>query len=167
MKGHSLHLEIQRYKQQYYGLLRTTYWDKQEKKTKHSTRGRLTGLDLDTLRLVQAAIKGKARALEESDIPNVLRSKEFGASRAVLQLAKELKLDQAIYSRPHEQWVKDCLAMIVGRLIYAGSKLSLSNRYKDTTLWELCGVQGKVDVWEHCYKSMDLLMARQEAIQKK
>lgn len=43
-----------------------------------------------------------------------------------------------------EQWVKGCLAMIVGRLIYSGSKLSLSHRWKDTALWELCGVEGEV-----------------------
>ena len=94
------------------------------------------------------------------------QSKEYGASRAVLQLAKALGIDKAIYSRPSEQWVGDCLAMIVGRLVYAGSKLSLSNRWKDTALWELCGVEGEVDVEAHCYRAMDRLLERQEAIQK-
>ncbi|TLD39781.1 MAG: Mobile element protein [Candidatus Jettenia ecosi] len=58
------------------------------------------------------------------------------------------------------------MAMIAGRLVYAGSKLSLSNRWKDTALWELCGVEGEVDVEEHCYKAMDRLLERQSSIQK-
>jgi hypothetical protein len=33
----------------------------------------------------------------------------------------------ALYSRK-EAWVQDCLAMIVGRIVYAGSKLALSNQ---------------------------------------
>ena len=43
----------------------------------------------------------------------------------LLELAKELGLDRALYSRK-EAWVQDCLAMIVGRIVYAGSKLALS-----------------------------------------
>jgi len=167
MNRGSLHLEIQRHRQNCYGLLRTTYWDKKEKKVKHASRGRLTGLDYGTLKLIQAALKGEARLATEADTPHACNAKEYGASFAALQLAKELKLDKIIYSKPQQQWVKDSLAMIVGRLIYAGSKLSLSNRYKDTALWELCGIEGAVDVEAHCYASMDRLLERQKAIQQK
>jgi transposase len=100
-------------------------------------------------------------------MPHASNNMEYGASFAILQLAKELELDKTIYSKPQQQWVQDCLAMIVGRVIYAGSKLSLSNRYKDTSLWELCGVEGEIDVDVHCYSSMDRLLERQGAIQKK
>lgn len=167
MNKGSLHLEIQRHRQNCYGLLRTTYWDKKEKKVKHTSHGRLTGLDYETLKLIQAALKGEARLMTDADIPHASNTKEYGASFAALQLAKELELDKAIYSKPQQQWVKDCLAMIVGRLVYAGSKLSLSNRHKDTALWELCKVEGAVDVEEHCYASMDRLLERQKAIQQK
>jgi transposase len=162
-----LHLEIQRHRQNCYGLLRTTYWDKKEKKIKHTSHGRLTGLNHETLKLIQAALKGEVRMATDEDIPCVSNSKEYGASFATLQLAKELELDKAIYSKPQQQWVKDCLGMIAGRLVYAGSKLSLSNRYKDTVLWELCGAEGEIDVEKHCYASMDRLLERQKAIQKK
>src|SRR5271166_6313283 len=63
----------------------------------------------------------------------------------------ELGLDRALYSRK-EAWVQDCLAMIVGRIVYAGR--------------ELCGVEGKVDVDQHCYLAMDRLLERQSAIQR-
>lgn len=166
MKIGSLHLEIQKHRQNCYGLLRTTYWDKKEKKTKHTSCGRITGVDYDKLKLIQAVLRDEAKLLEANDIPKVTRSKEYGAVFTALQLTKELQLDKAIYSKNNLQWVKDSLAMIVGRLVYAGSKLSLSNRYKDTSLWELCGVEDKVNVEEHCYASMDRLLARQKAIQK-
>jgi hypothetical protein len=56
--------------------------------------------------------------------------------------------------------------LIVGRLVYAGSKLALSHQWKNTALWDLCGVEGKVDVEQHCYEPMDRLLARQGAIQR-
>lgn len=167
MKDNNLHLEIQRHRQNHYGLLRSTYWDKKEKKIKHTSYGRLTGLSYEKLKLIQAALKGEARLSVDGDIPRARSSKEYGASFAILQLAKELELDKTIYSKPNEQWVQDCLSMVIGRLVYSGSKLGLSHRHKDTALWELCGVDGEVDVDEHCYASMDRLLERQEAIQRK
>ncbi|NIO44187.1 MAG: IS1634 family transposase [Candidatus Aenigmarchaeota archaeon] len=166
IKG-NLHLEIQKHRQNHYGLLRTTYWDKKDKKIKHTSHGRLSGLDCETLKLIQASIKGKVKLLTSADEPHVRKSKEYGASYTVLQIAKKFGLDKIIYSKPNQQWVQDSLAMIAGRLIYAGSKLSLSNRYKDTALWELCGVENAVDVEKNCYASMDRLLDRQKAIQKK
>jgi hypothetical protein len=51
-------------------------------------------------------------------------------------------------------------------IVYAGSKLALSNQWKNTALWELSGVEGKVDVDQHCYLPMDRLLERQSAIQR-
>ena len=56
--------------------------------------------------------------------------------------------------------------MIVGRIVYAGSKLALSNQWKSTALWALSGVKGKVDVDLHCYLPMDRLLEPQGAIQR-
>lgn len=106
MNNGSLHLEIQRHRKSCYGLLRTTYWDKKAKKIKHTSHGRLTGVDHETLKLIQAALKGKARLATDADLPRATNSKEYGASFAALQLAKELELDKAIYSKPQQQWVK-------------------------------------------------------------
>jgi hypothetical protein len=160
-----LHLEIQRHRSNYYGLIRSSFREKG--KVKHSTHGRLTGMSLSQLKLVQAAMRGDVVPKDSSEAHRITESKEYGASYAVLELARELGLDKTIYSRPSEPWVKDCLAMIAGRLVYAGSKLALSNRWKDTALWELCGVEGEVDVEKHCYAAMDKLLGRQTAIQKK
>lgn len=158
-----VHLEIQKHRASCYGVLRSSY--RQDGKIKHSNHGRITGLPLEQLQLIQAAFRGDVVPKEAPEAFQVLSSKEFGGASALLALAKELGLPKLIYSR-HEPWVNDCLALIVGRLLYAGSKLSLSHQWKNTVLWELCGVPGPVDVETHCYAAMDRLLARQPAIQK-
>lgn len=105
--------------------------------------------------------------LDEIKQVQVLDSKEYGAAQACMQIVRETQLDKIIYSSKIP-WREDALAMIVGRIIYPGSKLSLANMFADTVLWELCGhmpgVKPNVDV--HCYHSLDQLLTRQEAIQK-
>jgi hypothetical protein len=121
-------------------------------------------MPLQTLKMIQLALADKAIPKDKKS--KTLSSKEYGASHAFLTLIHQTGLDKMIYSRPNEQWVKDIQAMIIGRLVYAGSKLHLSNTYKDSALWELCGVEGKADVEAHCYLPMDRLLERQKAIQK-
>ena len=96
------------------------------------------------------------------------RSYEFGASYVFKKIAEQLGLDKIIYSTK-EQWRNDILALITGRLIYQGSKLSLVNMFNDTSLWSLYGhKQGeRPDVYVNCYTPMDKLFDRQNAIQKK
>jgi hypothetical protein len=158
-----LHLEIQTHRPSPVGLIRSSY--RQDGKVKHSTHGRITGLSLDQLRLIRAAFNQEVIPRDAPQAFQITQSKEYGASAAALALAKELGLERMIYSRS-EPWVKDVLAMVVGRLTYAGSKLSLSHLWPQTALWELCGVDGAVDVDRHCYEPMDRLLERQAAIQR-
>ena len=111
--------------------------------------------------MLQAAFRGDVVLKGSPEDFQLINSREYGASRTRLELAKQLGLDRALYSRK-EPWVRDCLAMIVGRLLYAGSKLALSNQWKNTTLWEQCGTEGKVDVEAHCYQAMDRLLGAPE-----
>ena len=157
------HLEIQSHRKTPIGIIRSSYRD--NGKVKHTTHGRVTGLDLSQLKLIQAAFRGDVVPKDSPEAIQILGSKEYGASFSLLELAKEIGLDRAIYSRK-EPWVQDCLAMIVGRIVYAGSKLALSNQARNTALWELCGVKGEVDVEKHCYAAMDRLLERQKAIQQ-
>ena len=158
-----VHFEIQTHRANPVGVLRSSF--REGDKIKHTNHGRITGLPLDQLKLIQAAFRGDVVPKGSPQAFQTLDSREYGASYALLRLAKELELDRALYSR-HEPWVQDCLAMIVGRVVYAGSKLALSNQWKNMALWELCGVDGPVDVEEHCYLPMDRLLQRQRAIQR-
>jgi transposase len=155
------HLEIQTNRKKPYGILRTSY--REDGKVKHKTIATLPGLSIEQLRGVQAALQNKS--LPKSDF-KILSSREYGASYVALTIAKELELHKMIHSRYSQDWVKSALAMIVGRLVFQGSKLSLSHCSSYSVLWELCGINGEIDVDIHCYDVMDKLFSRQESIQK-
>jgi len=159
-KSNAYHLDIQTHRKNPYGLLRNSY--REDGKVKKETICRFSGLSLEQLRAMQAAIQGKTVMKEDFTITS---SREYGASFACIQIMKQLLLDKAIYSRPSEEWVRSALAMIAGRLIYAGSKLSLSHCGSYSALWEVCGIDA-VDVNIHCYDAMDKILERQESIQK-
>lgn len=159
----NLHLEIQSHRKNYYGLIRSSF--RLNGKVHHASHGRISGLPLERLKLLQAAFRGDVLPIDSPEAFQILSSREYGASHALLQLARALELHQILYSR-NEPWVGPALAMIIGRIVYAGSKLALSNQSKNTALWELCGVEGKIDVDKHCYEVMDRLLERQPAIQQ-
>lgn len=161
-KDSSYHIEIQTHRRNPYGLLRNSY--RENGKVKHDTICRFSGLSLEQLRAMQAAIKGKMVSKDEFKI---IQSREYGASFACVSILKDSGLDKVIYSRPYETWVQDCIAMITGRLVYAGSKLALSNCNAFSALWDICGIHDDyIDVDTHCYDSMDRLLERQDKIQK-
>lgn len=158
-----VHLEIQTHRKNPRGLIRTSV--RKDGKNTHETISTLTGLTLEQLVLIQAALQGNVVLKKDFIIKN---SKEYGASYAFLQLAKDLELDKILYSRTSEPWVKDCLAMIIGKVIYAGSKLSLTRIASDSCLWNICGIEDEtINVNNHCYQSMDKLFERQDTIQRK
>lgn len=162
----NLHLEIQTSRKSPVGLLRTSFRDKSSGKIRHTQHGRITGCSIQQLRLLQLAFRDKVMPLDSPEAMCIINSREFGASHAVLELLRDLGLHRDLYSRT-EPWVQYVCAMIVGRIVYQGSKLSLCNQWEDSRLWELCGVQGRPDVETHCYEPLDRLLERQPAIQDK
>jgi transposase len=160
-KSTPYHLEIQTHRKNPYGLLRTSY--RENGKIKHKTIASLPGLSLEQLKAMQAALQNKVVPKDEF---KVLSSREYGASYVCHAILKELELHKAIHSRPSQEWVKSSIAMIIGRLVFQGSKLSLSNCPSYSALWKTCGIDGEIDVETHCYEAMDMLFSRQEAIQK-
>jgi hypothetical protein len=131
-KTTSYHLEIQTHRKNPYGLIRNSY--REEGKVKHETLCRLTGLLMERLRKIQTALQGKV--VSKNDF-KIIRSLEYGASAALHSLAMDIRLPNIIYSQPGEPWVKDCKVMIIGRIVYAGSKLSLSHCGAYSALWSI------------------------------
>ncbi len=95
------HLEIQTSGNKHYGVIRTTFREKGE--IRHTTHGTIKDMSLEQLKLIQAAFRGDVLVKGSADAHKIAESKEYGASYAVLQLAKELELDKMIYSRYSEQ----------------------------------------------------------------
>lgn len=160
-RSEKYHLEIQTHRKNPRGLVRNSY--REGNKVRHETICTLTGLSLSQLKVIQAVLQNKVVAKDDFLVTN---SREYGASAALHALALQTGLDKAIYSRSSERWVKDCLAMVIGRVIYAGSKLSLSHCASFSALWQVCGITDEIDLDKDCYEAMDQLYARQEAVQR-
>lgn len=145
-------------------LVRESYREKG--KVRHRTLANISQLPPEHIDEIKRFISGEGTVVDLGEIATE-NSREYGASFALLKLAGQLKLDKRIYS-VRTAWRENVLAMIVGRIIYQGSKLSLVNAYRDTALWELCGHQPEVrpDVDRDCYQAMDELLSRRKAIQK-
>jgi len=165
-KTGNLYLEIQTSRKSPVGLLRTTFWDKKNKKACHTQHGRITGCTLEQLQMLQHSFRGGVVPSDDPQAFKVAASREFGASHMVLSLARELGLHRMLYSRS-APWTDCIMAMITGRVVYQGSKLGLCNQWQNTCLWDLGGIKGKPDVDKHCYAPLDRLLERQQAIQKK
>lgn len=56
--------------------------------------------------------------------------------------------------------------MILGRVVYQGSKLYLTHLWRDTRLWSLCGLGENPPDVDAGYAALDWLLERQPAIQK-
>lgn len=145
-------------------LIRESYKDKG--KVKHRTIANISHLPNFQIVQIKTMLSGRGAFINYDDLETA-SSREYGASAAFLELGRSLGLDKLIYSR-REQWREDLLAMIIGRIVYQGSKLHLSNIFMDSAVWELCGhpYGENVDVNRHCYSPMDRLLERQRSIQK-
>jgi len=146
-------------------LVRESYRD--NGKVKHRTIANISKLPVEHVRQLKASLKGEKGDFKVSDL-GVGRSYEYGGSFALRELAKDIGLDTAIFSR-ETQWRENILAMISGRILHQGSKLNLINTYMDTALWEIAGHKFGVrpDVEKDCYKPMDELLKRKDIIERK
>ena len=146
-------------------LIRESYRD--NGKVKHRTVANISKLPAEHVRQLKASLKGEKCNYKVSDL-NTGQSYEYGGSFALRELAKDIGLDKAIFSR-ETQWRENILAMIVGRILYQGSKLNLVNTYMDTALWEIAGHKFGIrpNVEKDCYRPMDELLKRKDRIERK
>ena len=146
-------------------LIRETY--RKDGKVKHRTISNISKLPAEQINILKKSFRGYKGEFSVSDL-QLGKSYEYGASYVFKSFAEQLGLDKIIHSK-NEQWRNDILALIIGRLVYQGSKLSLVNMFNDSSLWVLYGHnQGeRPNVYKNCYFPMDKLLDRQDAIQKK
>ena len=162
LNSESLHFEINPSRYKPIGYIRNSY--REDGKIKHQTISKIHGLSHQQLQNMKAAFDGTA--IKRDDI-KLSGGREYGASALLYNLAKKIGLNTLIYSK-NEPWVRNALAMIIGRIVYQGSKLALSNIVSISCLWEVCGVKDiAIDVDKNCYDTMDELLVRQRLIQKK
>ncbi len=146
-------------------LVRESYREKG--KVKHRTVANLSKLPEEYIRQLKMQMKGESGEFNLVDLKNG-SSYEYGGSFTLKALAKEIGLEQALFSQK-KQWREDVIAMITGRILFQGSKLSLVNTFKDSALWELAGhtYGERPDVEKNCYFAMDELLIRKNRIERK
>lgn len=145
-------------------LVRETY--REGGRVMHRTLASVSKLPASVIEQLKQALSGSGNV--RLDDIETSASREYGGSFALLELSRMIGLDTLLYSRKLP-WREDAMAMIVGRVLWQGSKLKLINLFPDTSLWQLCGhaPDERPDVEQSCYRVMDRLLARQPAIQKK
>jgi transposase len=146
-------------------LIRESYRDKG--KVKHRTICNISKLPAKHIQQIKKVLAGERGDFNIEDLKTG-RTYEYGASYVFCQFAEKIGLDKMIFSQK-VQWREDVMSMIIGRLLYQGSKLSLVNMFADTALWELAGYKfgERPNVEKTCYRAMDELLARKNKIQKK
>jgi len=146
-------------------LVRENY--RENGKVKHRLISNISKFPKALIQEIKKLLKGEKGDFKIEDLKTG-RSYEYGASYTFREFAGKLGLDKIIYSQK-VQWRENVMSMIVGRLVYQGSKLSLVNMFADSALWELAGHEfGKrPDVNKVCYGPMDKLLERKDKIQKK
>ena len=146
-------------------LIRESY--RKAGKVQHRTISNISKLPYKHIQQIRDMLRGKEKDFKVEDLENGA-AYEYGASYVLKRIAEQTGLDKAIFSTKTE-WRENVLAMIIARILYQGSKLSLVNQYKNTALWELSGhIYGvRPDVEKHCYKPMDELLKRKRKIEKK
>ena len=162
-KKETVHLEIQTSRKSPVGIIRTSYYE--DGQTRHRQLGRITHKTLNELKIIQMAFRNKVVPMDSPDAFSITQSKEYGASKALLELSGTIGLTKILSGTLGEKY-KSVLAMIIGMLTYSGSKLSLCNIADFSSVWDLCGIKSP-DVDKHCYEVLDRLFDKQKKIQKK
>src|SRR5207249_5154438 len=135
-------------------LLRRSY--REGGKVKKQTLANLSHLPEEVIELVRAALRGE-RFVTAGEAFQIERSLPAGHVEAALLMARRLDLARLLdRSRSRERDL--CLAMIVQRVIAAGSKLAMSRAFSQSTLASELSVEGADE--DELYAARDWLLAR-------
>jgi hypothetical protein len=151
-----------RYKDREYTsrILRRSY--REDGKVKHENLGNLSHLPEDTIEVLRRSLAGEV-LVSATDVFEIERSLPHGHVAAILGVLRALDLERLLGRESCRQ--RDLIvALICQRLLGAGSKLSATRRFGQTTLGECLGL-GEVREAE-LMAAMDWLGERQDRIER-
>jgi transposase len=136
---------------------------RQGKTVTHETLGNLSHLPDHLIEIIKRSLKGET-FIPAAEAFRTTRSLPHGHVDAVLRMIRKLELEDLIASEASPQ--RDLvIAMIAERLLFPSSKLAHTRHWHSTTLAEELDVAYATE--DHLYESMDWLLKRQGAIEKK
>ncbi len=140
-------------------LLRRSF--REDGKVKKETLANLSYLPAEAIDAIRRVLAGETLVGLE-DAFEIERSLPAGHVNAALAMAARLELAKLLDRTPSRQ--RDlCMAMIVGRVIGPGSKLSMVRTLRQSTLASELGVEGADE--DDLYSAMDWLYERQARIE--
>jgi len=146
-------------------LLRRTY--REGGQVKHQTLGNLSDLPLDAIEYIRQRLRGEP-PLASQEALEIKRSLPHGHVAATLGVLRKIGLDSVLGSQPSRER-NVIVALIVSRLIGAGSKLATFNGLRaetaQNTLFEELQL-GDLEPKE-LYQALDWLLDRQARIENK
>ncbi|GAC1362976.1 MAG: hypothetical protein NVSMB32_04010 [Actinomycetota bacterium] len=158
----AVHVTVNRrhYKDKVYEttLLRRSY--REDGKVKNETIANLSTLPAATIELIRQSLAGKDHVVAGEGF-DIERSLPHGHVAAVWSRAKALGFPAILGPACGERDL--AMSLIVARVCEPGSKLATSRWWRDTTLGVDLGVEGSST--DAVYRSMDWLVARQDAIE--
>jgi len=133
------------------------------RRVRHETVANVSRLPAEAIEALTLALKG-VRLVAAGEALEIVRARKHGHVEAVLTAARRLGLARLLDREPSRE--RDlCLAMIAGRVLDPGSKLSVTRQLDACTLGEELGVAGAVH--DDLYAAMDWLLERQDAIEQR
>ncbi|MGH7716801.1 MAG: IS1634 family transposase [Vulcanimicrobiaceae bacterium] len=142
-------------------LLRRSYRDGD--KVRNETLANLSALGEEKVAMIRLALQGK-KLVNFDEAVTVTNSLPHGHVAALLAMARKLDLERLIDRTPSRKR-RLALALVVQRVLSAGSKLASSRYFAHSTLGEELGVIGADQ--DDLYAAMDYLLERQGAIERR
>ena len=140
-------------------LLRRSY--REGGKVKKETLANLSRLPEEVIELIRGALRGQRYVAAEEAL-RVERSLPAGHVEAALAMSRRLELARVLDRTPSRERAL-CLAMIVQRVLGAGSKLAMTRAFAQSTLGGELAVEDADE--DELYAALDWLLARQGRIE--
>ncbi len=144
-----------------YSTIMLVHGFRENGKVKHKTLANMSSWPPDLISEIEKIIKGGRVDFDFENIPSE-QGKSFGALYALSAIAERLGITKA-FGKTKE--AKLCLAMILGRILNQGSRLSLTSWQKDQSIEEVLKIPSFNE--DQLYYAMDWLDENKLEIEKK
>ena len=146
-------------------LLRESYWH--DGKVKKRTLANLSALPQHAIDLLRLALKNQLPPVAKPASVRPGATRQHGAVSAILGLARQLRLDRMLFSRPRRERSL-ALALVICRLLKPGAKLRVERELGPAGRTTLAALLDLHDTpVADLYGAMDWLADRQRAIERK
>lgn len=142
-------------------LLRHSY--RENGRVKKKTIASLCNCSSEEIEAIKLALKHKTNLSSLGSAPEIAvsKGKSYGAIIATLKIAQELGITEALGDTVEG---KLALCQVLGRVIFQGSRLSLTRRFENHALQEILGLPKEISV-DMLYKNLSWLEEKQKEIE--